>query len=234
MTFSIKRLYDLQELDWKISAAEGELVRVRADLADDSALLAAKEKVDHLRAELSDAQSRRKMIDVELQEVLEKLKSVEAKVYGGAVTSAREYSAFEDERDFLRRQQREQEDSLLELMVEIEELEQASAEAEEDLTRVEDRRAAERERLLAEETRLTGEQARLAGEREQTTPEVPPSTLSLYELLSKGGNGHAVAKVERGLCQGCRLALPTKDLQRARSGQGLVQCNSCRRILYVA
>ena len=44
---------------------------------------------------------------------------------------------------------------------------------------------------------------------------------------------HMDVKVERGMCQGCRLALSTMELQRARSARGVVQCSSCRRILYV-
>jgi predicted nucleic acid-binding Zn-ribbon protein len=40
--------------------------------------------------------------------------------------------------------------------------------------------------------------------------------------------------VERGLCRGCGVTLPSGDVQRARAGQELVRCNSCGRILYVA
>ncbi|MDI6814491.1 MAG: hypothetical protein QMC90_00160 [Dehalococcoidales bacterium] len=38
--------------------------------------------------------------------------------------------------------------------------------------------------------------------------------------------GTAVAKVEQGLCRGCRISLSTAKLQQARSGS-LVQCSSC-------
>jgi hypothetical protein len=52
-----------------------------------------------------------------------------------------------------------------------------------------------------------------------------------YEL--KKQRGQAVAKVEQGLCRGCRISLPTAELQRARSGN-LVQCSSCGRLLFLA
>jgi len=43
-----------------------------------------------------------------------------------------------------------------------------------------------------------------------------------------------VVKVERGMCQGCRISLPMSVLQKARSGFDVVQCVSCERILYVS
>jgi predicted nucleic acid-binding Zn-ribbon protein len=46
--------------------------------------------------------------------------------------------------------------------------------------------------------------------------------------------GRAVAKVERGMCGGCRISLPMTVLQKARSGLDVVQCVSCERILYVS
>ena len=55
----------------------------------------------------------------------------------------------------------------------------------------------------------------------------------MYESLLKTRDGSAVAKVERGMCQGCRLTLPTLELQRARSSEGIARCGSCGRILYV-
>jgi len=43
----------------------------------------------------------------------------------------------------------------------------------------------------------------------------------------------SVAKVEGGACQGCRISLPMNLLQKARSGNSLVQCSSCERVLYL-
>ena len=59
--------------------------------------------------------------------------------------------------------------------------------------------------------------------------------LMLYMNLRSGNVGGAVvAKVERGSCQGCRITLPTRVLQLARTSSGTVQCPSCNRILYVS
>ena len=43
----------------------------------------------------------------------------------------------------------------------------------------------------------------------------------------------AVARVEQGICQACRISLSASGLQHARSGQP-VQCGTCGRILYIS
>ena len=62
--------------------------------------------------------------------------------------------------------------------------------------------------------------------------EIEPETVEFYQQLRKG-KGTAVARVEQGICRGCRISLPTTDLQRAR-GNKLVHCSSCGRILFLA
>ena len=57
---------------------------------------------------------------------------------------------------------------------------------------------------------------------------------SLYEKLKKNKSGQAVSKLEGRLCGVCRVELPVKELQDAKAGVRLVQCNSCRRIIYVS
>ena len=233
MEYSARQLYGLQELDWKIEARDKTLADVGARLADDSAVVAAKAKIEHLKTDLADRQKQRPPVESALQEIEENSKSIDAKIYGGGVISERQFAAFEEERSFLQRSQGEEEEKLLELLVEIDELEPALVAAERDAATLESERTAERERLLSDEGRLTAELVELAEERDQITPDIPSGTLALYESLRRGRGGHAVAKVERAMCQGCRIALPTMEVQRARGSVVPVQCSSCRRILYI-
>lgn len=233
LAYSARKLYELQELDWKISAADSSLAEVRDGLADESAVLAVRERIDGISKQLGERTGRRAEVEAALSMVADQLGSVEAKVYGGSVTSERQYEAFDEERKFLRHRQAEGEEELLQLMVDMDELQPALAEAERGLEALEADRGAERERLLVEERRLVGELAALGAERKLRTPGVPAHELSLYETLKAARGGHAVAKLERGMCQGCRISLPAGELQRARNAAGPVQCDSCRRILYV-
>ena len=229
---SIKRLYELQELDWNISDVEEALADVRARLADDSAVASARNLLRDTESQLAGPVSARRQAAVELEQVEEKLKRVESRLYGGSVTNLRELEAYEEERTLLQRHRSDDEDRLLELMVEIEEIQSARAAAKKDLDRLETERSVEVSDLVEEEARLNEAVDRLQRNRTTTTSEIRPSALSTYESVRQSRGGQAVATVERGMCKGCRLALPTMELQRAKTSVEIVQCSSCRRILY--
>ena len=229
---SNKRLYDLQELDWALSADEASLKEVRARLEDESEINAARARLQKLMAELDKRAPLRRTLESSLARLEERLQAAEQRLYGGAVTNPRELSASEEERRLLQEQRGAEEDRMLDIMVEIEELQSSRDATQELLGRLETDREAEYADLLQRQDALVVSIDELQRGRQRITPEIPVAMLSVYESLLKTRGGHAVAKVERGLCQGCRLALPTMENQRAKSSQGIVQCSSCRRILY--
>ena len=146
----------------------------------------------------------------------------------------RELEAAEEERAFRTSQQRDHEDVLLDIMVETDDAEALLGDLQNTLERIEAARPQQVAELTRSKDELEWELALLQEERNQTAPEIPPDLYGIYESLRRSKNGHAIAKVERGMCQGCRLSLSTMELQRARASRsGVVQCSSCRRILYV-
>ena len=229
----IRHLYDLQELDSRLSAFEKSLVEVRAKLADDSALSSAREQTSRLEERLLVLTFKRRGLDRTTAELQERLQKVESRLYGGVVTSPRELAAAEEERNFVERQRQEEEDRLLDIMIELEDVQSASHEAQETLARLKAEEPARKEGLLKTEEHLVAELASIGQDRDRIAPLIPAELLSLYETLRKGRDGHAVVRVERGRCNGCRVALSIMEIQRARGSQGVVQCSSCRRILYV-
>ena len=232
--FSIRQLFDLQELDQQASAHEKALAEVRARLADDSAVTAAADRLRGLESQLKEPTSGRDEIELQIYQLQEKLGSVEQTLYGGTITNPRELTAYESEQKILHRQRSEQEERLLELLVSIEEIQQARNEARDHLARLETERAAELSDLTADESRLVGLLEELGQARRQIAPKIPPAALMVYESVRKSRAGYAVAKVERSLCQGCRVALSSLELQRVRTSHDIIQCDSCNRILYVA
>ena len=123
---SNKRLYDLQELDWALSADEASLKEVRARLEDESEINAARARLQKLTAELDKRAPLRRTLESSLARLEERLQVAEQRLYGGAVTNPRELSASEEERRLLQEQRGAEEDRMLDVMVEIEEL-QSSA-----------------------------------------------------------------------------------------------------------
>jgi predicted nucleic acid-binding Zn-ribbon protein len=230
--FSIKRLYDLQETDLVIDAREKRLADVRRRLADDTAVTSARERVAELDLRLQAPSARRRDLELDVQQLTDRLTSVHDRLYSGSITSPRELSAYEADRQHLQKRRGAEEDRLLEVMVEVDELRSARSRAAQELERIDAERRTDVKELEEDERELIAALEALRQSRDGIAPAIPPATLSVYEGLRKSRDGVAVARVVRSMCEGCRLTLPTMELQRAKSAQSIVQCSSCRRILY--
>ena len=124
-------------------------------------------------------------------------------------------------------------DDLLATLVEIDRAEAESAQAESffaTMTKVweEDQR-----RLKAEKADVEPEIERLRADRESESVGLDRGAVSLYQTLREQRAGIAIATLERSMCGGCRITLPTSLVKKARAGNELVQCVSCERMLVV-
>lgn len=230
---NIRQLFDLQQLDLEIASTTKALEDTRFRLNDVSAIEAIRRRQAQLGVRLDQARTERRRREAAVSDLERRLENLDRRIYGGFVTNPRELEASEDERAFLQQQKSEEEDGLLEALVLSEDLEEGLSAAAEQVAVLESARATERPGLLERDSRLTAELAELRRAREEATPQLPADTLSTYESLLRSKNGHAVARVERSVCQGCRMTLPSMEVQRAKLSSRAVLCSNCGRILYV-
>jgi len=209
------------------------LSEAEAQLGETEELVAARELVDQRRGETHQVQERQKTLDWDAEEVRRKALEIEGKLYGGTVKNPKELEDFQADLSSLQSQLRKREDALLEVMLELEDAETALKEAQAALAEVESAWKADQASLAETQAALKGEIEALEAKRSRQLDGMDRAALSLYQTLRERRQGAAVAVVERGLCQGCRITLPMSILQKARSGLGLVQCVSCERILLV-
>ena len=231
--FSIKQLYQLQELDREISSNEELLKSVRHKLADDSVVNQAKSTIDELGSDIAHQTATRHEVELSIQQLQTKIDMIEGKLYSGTILNPRELSAYEKERNLLQRQRTPKEDNLLELLVRIDECQLLHKTAQSNLAEIEKKRNVEHSDLNQSEQNLHGKLTQQTIFRNKTIQDIDPSGLSLYESLRKIRKDQAVVKVERGKCQGCHIALSTTELRRIKNSLGFVQCSSCKRILYL-
>ena len=86
--------------------------------------------------------------------------------------------------------------------------------------------------LAERRANIEKEIADLTLERETLAEAVPDSVLSLYSRLLESKGGMALSHVTAdGQCDGCHMKLVAATLIKARSGQEVVQCENCARIL---
>jgi predicted nucleic acid-binding Zn-ribbon protein len=227
-------IYALQETDLALDRALQRLSDIEAGLGESEELIEARQEMEAKRAVVTDLRARLKDLEWSVDEVRSKATEVETKLYGGTVRNPKELSDLDLDLKSVRAQVARREDALLGHLVELEEAETQLAAAEENRAHVEAGWQAGQQALLQEKGQIEPEVERLQAVRESQPSGIDRASLNLYELLRARRGGRAVATVERGMCQGCRITLPMSILQKARAGLGLVQCVSCERILLVS
>ena len=229
--FSVKQLYDLQLLDWDVQKRERTLVEVRDKIADDSELTGVSRKLTEIEARLEELGAPRRRSEVAIEQHEQRMDALNKRAYSGVITTPREMSAYEEEKAGVEQKRAEEEDTLLDLLVTIEGLQAEREQAREASNRISARREEELPVLRAREVSISSELPGLYDRRQKLVGEFPPQVTAVYENIRKTRDGQAVALVERGMCQACRITLPSTELQQARISQKIVHCDSCGRIL---
>lgn len=226
-----EQLYKLQQVDLELQRKQQGLGEVENQLNDNKALIAAEPKLASQKKQLEDAKKKQMSAEWELEDLQEKVRQIDSKLYSGKIKDHKELANLEKEVRSLKSQIGAKEDALLGLMSQVEELEVEVKTTAEDLERLkrewEQRQETFRPRKSEIETALT----KLRGDRNGLAQQIDSEAFNIYERI-KLTKGQAVVKVERGKCQGCHITVPTSQWQKAKAGD-LIQCDNCSRILYL-
>ena len=231
---SAAELYALQETELSLDRATVRLAEIEAELGESEELIEARQRAEEKRQVVVRLRSRQADMETDVDDARAKASGVEKKLYGGGVRNPKELEDLQADVTSLYGQIRKREDTLLAVLVELEEGEKELGEAESTRSAVEARWRAAQQALEVERASTEPEVARLREKRAKQSSGTDRAALNLYQLLRERRGGYAVAKVELGMCQGCRITLPMSILQKARTGLELVQCVSCERILVVS
>lgn len=225
-------LFALEQLDSDIEGREGAIRDARRRIGRNRDLETAETRLDTLRTQAQSAAAEQRAVEGEIAGLDERIKRDHNRLYSGQVVDAREIASLEREIAHDRERKDALEERCLVVMERAEtlerEMEALSARANELRQRWEANTAA----LTREIERMTDELAGLRARREEVAQGVDPRSLDAYARLRKG-LGHAVAEVTGGVCAQCRVAIPAKDIQHARTSPTLTHCPNCGRILHV-
>lgn len=225
------QLYKLQQVDLELQRKQQELNEVENRLRDNKALVAAESELASQKAQLQEAKKKQRGCEWELEDLQEKVRQLNNKLYSGKTTNPKELVNLEKEVEGLKSQIRLKEDALLGLMSQVEEMEAKVKTTAEEVGRLKREWEQTQETLRPKKSEVDIMLAELKEERNGLVQQIDSKVLSAYERL-RLASGQAVVKVERGKCQGCHITVPTSQWQKAKAGD-LIQCNSCSRILYV-
>jgi predicted nucleic acid-binding Zn-ribbon protein len=226
-------LYRLQTIDLEIDERNRRLKEVEASLVGNEELQRVRQAVHDGERRLTRQRTKLRDRELEMQSLINKIVSVEDRLYSGRIKNPKELANFQEEVQYLKRRKGELEDQVLEDMIEVEESEASVTEQRERLARLEEDWQEAQARLSVEQTELIGRLSQLKAQRGALQRAIEAGDLALYEDLRRRRGGRAVVLLEGGLCQGCMVTLPTSKVQQARQGETLTLCGSCERILYV-
>ena len=221
----------MQQIDLELQRGQQELNEVENQLSDDKALVAAESKLASQKEQLEDAKKKQKNSEWELEDLQEKVKRIDNKLYSGTTKDPKELVNLEKEVKVLKSKISTNEDALLGVMSQVEEIEAKAKTSGEEFERLKREWQQRQETLEQRKTEIETELAELRENRDGLAQQIDSEALNIYERI-RLMRGQAVVKVERGRCQGCHITVSTSQWQKAKAGD-LIQCNSCSRILHV-
>jgi uncharacterized protein len=227
----LKTLLELQQLDER-------LFRLRSRISDSpleiQTLKAQLDEFVHAmdgrKTRLAANQKERRELEGDVQEIRSKITRHKDQLY--QVKTNEQYRAMLKEIESEEAKIRMIEDSILEKMIESEQIDKLIREA---MVRLD----SERKRVDGAVAKLESDrtEAERLREQEEThrralAASLSKATYALYEKLSKARNGLALAEVRDGFCGGCHVRLRPQAYNDVCTKEALVTCDACSRILY--
>ena len=229
---TVKQLYQLQEVDLELEANEQAVKQITSELGESVVAVSVRNKLVLEQQRLEDSKHQQHSMEWEIDGTIGKIATVEEELYSGRIHDSKELTNLQHEIDALKAKRAQLEDKALEIMDQIELTTQSVATINSHLEELETEWHNQQQELSANLEQRKTILNNLQQKRQLLTAEIDSQVIEVYHGLKKH-KGTAVAKVEQGICRGCRISLPITELQRVRSGN-LVRCGSCGRILFLA
>lgn len=231
MNADLQRVIELQRLDSLVHDAQRRVAdepdRLRAlDARLDTAtqhLTAAKERLAQNQAARREVEKEVAVHQGRLSKFRDQLMAVKTNI---------EYQAMQKEIAFAQTEVKTLEDTILERMLEGDELTAAVKLAESELAVAHKTVEADKRTLAAEVNDLKRTIEALSAERAAVVSQLDPSVLATFQLVSGRRNGIAVAEARDGICTICHVRLRPQVFNTVRRNEQILQCDSCQRILY--
>jgi len=224
-----EQLHKLQRIDLELQRKQQELDEAKNGLSDNKALVAAESRLSSEKEQLADLGTSQKTSEWELEDLQEKARQTNSKLYGGTTKNPKELVNLEKEAAMLKSQISRKEDPLLGLMSQAEETAARVNASAEEFERLKEEWQQRQETLGLRKSEVETVLGRLGETRAGLAKQINSEVLDLYERI-RLTKELAVVKIERGRCQGCHITVPTSQWQKAKAGN-IVQCSSCNRIL---
>lgn len=228
---SAKSLLEVQEIDQRLAKSRSEYRKIADLLKAKGDLKKLRKDFESSRVRVLETRLEHGKLEAEGASMKEKIEGIETRLYGGAITNLRELTALEEEHNITKRSLATAEEAVAPAQIASDDAALRHDELQESLVASEKKWKAEASEHRKRALTVSEECSTLAVERDSFASSIDANDLSIYRSLLPRKDGVAVATVERGICQGCRIKLPMREIARLKNSDSLVLCSSCGRIL---
>lgn len=225
-------LQDLQSIDQEWDDKAHRYQAVSAQLGDQSPLEERRRSHQALADELATTRKALRDGELEFTSFQQRARETEEALYSGRVSSPKELEGLHQDLASLRRRASSLEDTVLEAMARVDELSEAAERDAAELRAFEEGWTRERGMLVASYRELRARLRVLQEERARLRERLDPAVLRLYDELRAKKGGQALSPLRDRVCQTCRVTQPSSKAQVIQSGNQVVTCEGCGRILY--
>ena len=226
-----ERLLELQKVDLALEAARKRLREIDGLLTESDTLRVARQADQRLHDRLAQLRARSKDLDLQSTTLDDKIKSVDDRLYSGVVKNPKELSDLQKDAAALRRQKSGLDDTLLEVIYDIEQTEREYRAAHAELERAEAGWRGEQAALIDERAALNEQVAAREAERQAQRANIDSADLAIYDQLRANRRGQAVAVMEDNVCSACGVEPSANKRAHLMRDDALIACGNCERIL---
>jgi predicted nucleic acid-binding Zn-ribbon protein len=226
----IENLLKLQDTDKEIRRLQDEVAEFPKRVAViEQKLAGTKAELEKAQAAVKADEAARRKYDTAINDLRGKISKYRDQSLD--VKTNDQYKALLHEIQFAEKEIAANEDKILELMVNADardkEVKAAQADLKAETSEIEKEKEEARQRTAEDEKLLADQRAK----REQMRAGVDVDLLRHYERVSKF-RGSGISEVREHKCMACQVMLRPQTYNEIRSGQQVIVCDSCQRILY--
>lgn len=191
-------------------------------------MMKEREKIENSIKEMENKQIE---LEREVNEKKEEIKALRQKLQG--VRNQKEYSEVLNGIDNIQKIVSSKEDEILKLMEGLENEKKTLEEKKIKWQPLEEKYFEAKKKWEEIKKDWEGEISSLQIEEKVIKGKLKKGTLSLFEKIYQLRKGQAVVPVIDGSCSGCHILLRPQQLADVKSGSQIIQCDQCRRILFI-
>lgn len=226
-----RQLFSLQEFDLALDRIDSEKAEAETELGSGGGAIGVETALEAEQRTLEEVRSMHREQQADAEGQRQRSTELDRQLYEGEVTDPHVLESLQQEANKVRNQLQDRDTRLMELSLKAEESRNRCSELEQRIAEIRtawETRSAQLNKIIKE---LAPQREEVRAKRGDLAETLEAVVVEKYEILRKAKKGTAVAKVERGLCQACRMSLPTQQHQQVKSGRLTVHCSSCGRIL---